>query len=170
MGGERSCETNIGIPYLLQGFTVQICTCPFPVTPRVHKVKCIPLRREEVGHSPTIETMVLTHVTFSCQVFNKGFGFVLGLKYSIKWDRVNCIAWYFHSEILWCTNYTAGMKFSSFAVAAVLLLVLAAHTCVTDAAAFGEVSITEAYRLKQEPWSQYSNPMIIYNYFPTVTQ
>ena len=48
-------------------------------------------------------------------------------------------------------RYTAGMKFSSFAVAAVLLLVLAAHTRVTDAAAFGEVSVTEAYRLKQEP-------------------
>lgn len=52
------------------------------------------------------------------------------------------------------------MKFSSFAVATVLL-VLAAHTYATDAAAFGEVSIIG--RFKQEPIasSQYSIPMII---------
>ena len=57
------------------------------------------------------------------------------------------------------------MKFSSFAVAAVLL-VLAAHTYATDAAVFGEVSIIG--RFKQEPSFkpiQYSND---YNYFPTV--
>ena len=60
------------------------------------------------------------------------------------------------------------MKSSSFAVAAVLLL-LAAHAYVTDAAAFGEVSIIGVYvnRFKQRSFKpiQYSND---YSYFPTV--